>query len=67
MLLQLIFDQESAESSGAYRINEIRDELNRDYTFLVDHDRCYFSMTEIKNDIAAKLEVDVSEIELEEV
>lgn len=66
MLFHLIFAEESQEFSGGNKILELHDELGRDYTFLVDYDRCYFSLSEIKEQIAEKLDVNVAEIELEE-
>ena len=67
MLFHLIFDEESTEYAGGNKILELHDDLGRDYTFLVDYDRCYFSTTEIREQIAEKLAVDLSEIEIEEV
>ena len=48
MLFRLIFAEESPEFAGGYKILELHDELDRDYTFLIDYDRCYFSIPEIK-------------------
>jgi hypothetical protein len=66
MILRIIFDQSDSMSRG-YQVLEILDELDRDYTFLAEHERCYFSLAELKEDIAKKLQVDPAEIELEEV
>jgi hypothetical protein len=66
MILRIIFDQSDSQARG-YQVLEILDELDRDYTFLADHERCYFSLTELREDIGAKLQVDPAEIELEEV
>ncbi len=67
MLFQLTFAEECLTMHGAYKVGALHDELGRDYTFLIDHERCYFSISEIKADIAPKLDVDVSEIDIEEV
>ncbi len=66
MILRIIFDQSDGLSRG-YQVVEIRDELDRDYTFLADYERCYFSLTELQEEIAIKLQVDPAEIEIEEV
>ncbi|MBU0680406.1 MAG: hypothetical protein KKD73_03195 [Proteobacteria bacterium] len=66
MILRISFDQSDSMSRG-YQVLEILDELDRDYTFLAEYERCYFSLTELKEDIAEKLQVDPAEIELEEV
>lgn len=66
MILRIIFDQ-SANLGRGYQVMEILDELDRDYTFLADHERCYFSLSELREDIAAKLQVDPADIDLEEV
>lgn len=66
MILRIIFDQSDSLSRG-YHVLEIRDELDHDYTFLADGERCYFSLTELREEIAAKLLVEPAEIELEEV
>lgn len=67
MLFHLIFAEESSEFAGGNKILELHDDQGRDYTFLVDYNRCYFSTTEIREQIAGKLDVDISEIEIEEV
>ncbi len=66
MIFRIIFDQSDGLRRG-YQVVEIRDGLDRDYTFLAEHERCYFSLTELKEEIAAKLQVDPAEIEIEEV
>ncbi len=66
MILRIVFDQSDSLSRG-YKVLEIRDELDRDYSFLAEHERCYFSLTELREEIAEKLQVDPAEIELEEV
>lgn len=67
MLFHLIFDEESPEFANGYKILELHDELGRDYTFLIEYDRCYFSIPEIKAELARQLDVDVDEIDIEEV
>jgi hypothetical protein len=66
MILRIVFDQSDPGGRG-WQVVEIRDELDRDYTFLADHERAYFSPAELREDLAAKLQVDPAEIELEEV
>lgn len=66
MILRIVLDQSDGLGSG-FQVMEIRDELDRDYTFLAEHDRCYFSLAELREEIAAQLQVDPAEIELEEV
>lgn len=66
MILRIVFDQGDRAGRG-WQVIEIRDELDRDYTFLADHERVYFSLAELREDLAAKLQVDPAEIECEEV
>ena len=67
MLFQVILSEHSSDFSTFYKVVELRDELDRDYTFLFDYDSCFFSLSDIKKAIADKLDDDPETIELEEV
>ena len=67
MLFRIVLTEESTGFSDTYKAIELRDELDRDYTFLIDYDSCFFSLQEVKEALAVKLDVDPATIELEEV
>ena len=54
-------------SGGTFQVIQLQAENGTDYTFLIDQNNPYFSLEEVKSDIAAKLDVDCDEIEMEEI
>jgi len=66
MLFHIIFDDNSSFQSGL-KVVQLTSEDGTDYTFLLDYDKAYLAKADIISDIAAKLEVDAAEVELEEV
>ena len=66
MIFHILFDDNSSFQSSL-KVVQLNDEEGTDYTFLLDYDKAYLSMTDIIADIAEKLQVDAAEIELEEV
>lgn len=69
MILYITFEDNQGSLGGqtSLKVLSLFDEEGRDYTFLVSYDQVYFSMTEIREDLARKLSVNPDEIELEEV
>ena len=69
MLLFITFDenQSSLGSQTTLKVLSLFDEEGRDYTFLVSYDQVFFSMSEIRENLAKKLSVNPDEIDLEEV
>lgn len=66
MVLHILFDNNSSWNHGL-RVARLSDEQGTDYTFLLDFDKVYLSLADIRQELAAKLEVDLAAIELEEV
>lgn len=70
-MLRPISFEENQSSLGiqtAMKDLSLFDEEGRDYTFLFSYDQLFFSMKEIREDLAQqKLSVDPDEIDLEEV
>lgn len=68
MTFLITCDYEAFSSSGrSFAVIQIQAEDGSDYSFLIDPSTPYFSLLEVKADMAAKLDVDADEIELEEV
>lgn len=63
MFFHILFDHDQ----GGFKVAQLTDEQGQDYTFLLDYDKAYLSMNDIREDIAARLEADLDDIELEEV
>ena len=66
MLFHILFADNSASHHGL-QVAQLTDETGADYTFLLDFDEAYLSMADICQDIAERLAVAVTDIELEEV
>lgn len=49
------------------QVMQLQDGEGRDYTFLVGYEKRYLSFADLKEDMAAQLGVNASEIELEEI
>ena len=61
-------DYETFSSSGtSFQVIQLQAENGTDYTFLIDQNTPYINLQDVKSDIAAKLDVDFDEVELEEV
>ncbi|MEN8141920.1 MAG: hypothetical protein ABFR97_11940 [Thermodesulfobacteriota bacterium] len=66
MLFQIIFDDHPS-FGNQLKVAQLFDEEGQDYTFLMDYDKAYLSLADIRADIAAQLKVDEAEVELEVV
>ena len=68
MLFFISCDYEAFSCNGnSFQVIQLQAENGTDYTFLIDQNTPYFNLLEVKSDIAAKLDVDCDEIELEEI
>lgn len=67
---QAQLDYETSEHAGAggmFQVISVEDEDGKDFTHLVDQDRHYASLDELKEDIATALKVEARQIDLEAV
>ncbi len=69
MLLYITCEYENTDflSPNAFKVLEIWEAAGKEYTFLIDQAKPYFSLDEVKQDIAAELKIDIAEVELEEL
>ncbi|MDH4319609.1 MAG: hypothetical protein OEV64_14580 [Desulfobulbaceae bacterium] len=65
MIFQVVV--EYAESGSTLQVIQLYDENGTDYGFLIPYDARFLSMTDLRADIAYKLQLQPEEIELEEV
>ena len=68
MTFQIIIDYEAFGSTGStFQVVQLIAENGTDYSFLISSEIPYFNLDEVRADIAAKLDVDCDEIDLEQV
>lgn len=61
-------DYEAFGSSGrTFQVILLQAEDGTDYTFLINQNTPYLALRDVKSDLAAKLDVDCDEIDLEEI
>lgn len=58
---------EYSESGDVFQVIQLHDENSTDYGFLIPYDERYLSMADLRNHIAGKLQLEPTEIELEEI
>jgi type I restriction enzyme S subunit len=69
MYFRVHCDYETSRTAGAgemFQIIDVKDDNDKDFTHLIDQGQHYHSLDEVRNDLAAQLNISASDIEIDE-